>query len=75
MFSYSTGYYVSPPDDQFLKFKNCCSLTHTCRLLTFYRCPDRKANYQGSCSFGRFFYEVKVNSEVDNRVQRVLNDL
>ncbi len=29
MFSYSTGYYVSPPDDQYLKFKNRCSLTHT----------------------------------------------
>ncbi len=29
MFSYSTGYYVSPPDDQYLKFKNRCSLTTT----------------------------------------------
>ena len=28
MFSYSTGYYVSPPDDQYLKFKNRCSLMH-----------------------------------------------
>ena len=27
MFSYSTGYYVSPPNDQYLKFKNRCSLT------------------------------------------------
>jgi hypothetical protein len=26
MFSYSTGYYVLPPDDQYLKFKNRCSL-------------------------------------------------
>ena len=26
MFSYSTGYYVSPPVDQYLKFKNRCSL-------------------------------------------------
>jgi hypothetical protein len=26
MFSYSKGYYVSPPDDQYLKFKNRCSL-------------------------------------------------
>ncbi len=26
MFSYSTGYYNSPPDDQYLKFKNRCSL-------------------------------------------------
>ncbi len=26
MFSYSRGYYVSPPDDQYLKFKNRCSL-------------------------------------------------
>jgi hypothetical protein len=26
MFFYSTGYYVSPPDDQYLKFKNRCSL-------------------------------------------------
>jgi hypothetical protein len=26
MFSYSTGYYVSLPDDQYLKFKNRCSL-------------------------------------------------
>ncbi len=29
MFSYSTGYYVSPPDDQYLKFKNRCSLMRT----------------------------------------------
>jgi hypothetical protein len=29
MFSYSTGYYVSPPDDQYLKFKNRCSLLYT----------------------------------------------
>ncbi len=27
MFSYSTGYYVSPTDDQYLKFKNRCSLS------------------------------------------------
>ncbi len=26
MFAYSTGHYVSPPDDQYLKFKNRCSL-------------------------------------------------
>ncbi len=29
MFSYSTGYYVSPPVDQYLKFKNRCSLLYT----------------------------------------------
>ncbi len=29
MFSYSTEYYVSPPVDQYLKFKNRCSLIHT----------------------------------------------
>ncbi len=29
MFSYSTGYYVSPPDDQYLKFKNRCSLVYS----------------------------------------------
>ncbi len=29
MFSYSTGYYVSLPDDQYLKFKNRCSLIYT----------------------------------------------
>jgi hypothetical protein len=29
MFSYSKGYYVSPPDDQYLKFKNRCSLLHS----------------------------------------------
>ncbi len=28
MFSYSTRYYVSPPDDQYLKFKNRCSLPY-----------------------------------------------
>ena len=28
MFSYSKGYYVSPPDDQYLKFKNRCSLLY-----------------------------------------------
>ncbi len=26
MFLYTTGYYVSPPVDQYLKFKNRCSL-------------------------------------------------
>ncbi len=31
MFSYSTGYYVSPPDDQYLKFKNRCSLVKRLR--------------------------------------------
>ncbi len=29
MFPYSTGYYVSPPDDQYLKFKNRCSLIYS----------------------------------------------
>ena len=29
MFSYSKGYYVSPPDDQYLKFKNRCSLVYS----------------------------------------------
>jgi hypothetical protein len=29
MFSYSTGYYFSPPVDQYLKFKNRCSLLYT----------------------------------------------
>ncbi len=29
MFSDTTGYYVSPPDDQYLKFKNRCSLLAT----------------------------------------------
>jgi hypothetical protein len=33
MFSYSTGYYVSPPDDQYLKFKNRCSLLYTPRFI------------------------------------------
>ncbi len=28
MFSYSTGYYVSQPVDQYLKFKNRCSLVN-----------------------------------------------
>ncbi len=32
MFSYSTGYYVSPSDDQYLKFKNRCSLLPTSDL-------------------------------------------
>jgi hypothetical protein len=32
MFSYSTGYYVSPPDDQYLKFKNRCSLMSICYM-------------------------------------------
>ncbi len=29
MFSYSTGYYVSPSDDQYLKFKNRCNILYT----------------------------------------------
>jgi hypothetical protein len=29
LFSYSTEYYVPPPVDQYLKFKNRCSLLHT----------------------------------------------
>ncbi len=28
MFSYYTGYYVSPPVDQYLKFKTRCSLMY-----------------------------------------------
>jgi hypothetical protein len=32
MFSYSTGYYVSPPDNQFLKFKNRCSLLYNVHI-------------------------------------------
>ncbi len=35
MFSYSTGYYVSPPDDQYLKFKNRCSLLFTLSINAF----------------------------------------
>ncbi len=35
MFSYSTGYYVSRPDDQYLKFKNRCSLMHTPMQIVF----------------------------------------
>ncbi len=34
MFSYSTGYYVSPPDDQYLKFKNRCSLLSMSNMTT-----------------------------------------
>ncbi len=34
MFSSSTGYYVSPPIDQYLKVKNCCSLlSSACKLV------------------------------------------
>jgi hypothetical protein len=32
MFSYSTGYYVSPPIDQYLKFKNRCSLLYNVHI-------------------------------------------
>ncbi len=35
MFSYSKGYYVSPPDDQYLKFKNRCSLVYTVEHIHF----------------------------------------
>ncbi len=38
MFSYSTGYYVSPPDDQYLKFKNRCSLMFILCNLTHILC-------------------------------------
>jgi hypothetical protein len=37
MFSYSTGYYVSPPDDQYLKFKNRCSLKTTQFILGMHK--------------------------------------
>ncbi len=33
MFLCSTGYYVSPPLDQYLKFKNCCSLMYVVHIL------------------------------------------
>ncbi len=39
MFSYSKGYYVSPPDDLYLKFKNRCSLGHTRLRLRGWGCP------------------------------------
>ena len=42
MFSYSTGYYFSPPDDQYLKFKNRCSL-----LYSFSKFVHGSSNTQG----------------------------
>ncbi len=38
MFSYSTGYYVSPPNDQYLKFKNRCCLVHSMLNPMFWCC-------------------------------------
>ncbi len=51
MFSYSTEYYVPPPIDQFLKFKNHCSLMarvslHMAPGLTF-KHPGELARLQG----------------------------
>jgi hypothetical protein len=35
MFSYYTRYYVSPPVDQYLKFKNHCSLLYSMETTIF----------------------------------------
>ncbi len=45
MFSYSTGYYVSPPDDQHLKFKNRCSL-----VTMYLEQRDSVSSYHGQIS-------------------------
>ncbi len=36
MFSYSTGYYVPPPVDQYIKFKNRCSLLFNYKFVLMY---------------------------------------
>jgi len=41
MFSYFTGYYVSPPVDQYLKFKNRCSLLYGDSIVLFTNSADQ----------------------------------
>ena len=55
MFSYSTGYYVSPPDDQYLKFKNRCSLIHT--QVTQMCRPSASVELYKKIAQGYFLYE------------------
>ncbi len=57
MFSYSTGYYVSPPVDQYLKFKNRCSLVYTVYLFPAGKGggvePERRIEGQQFTNLGR----------------------
>jgi hypothetical protein len=55
MFSYSTGYYVSPPVDQYLKFKNRCSLVYTPRLC----CGGRTDSPGGEGDGGSIFWKTR----------------
>ena len=65
MFSYSTGYYVSPPDDQNLKFKNRCSLISSL-LNLLNRMPQsllkgqlkEKPTYRVWCLYSLFVHEI-----------------
>ncbi len=67
MFSYSTGYYVSPPDDQYLKFKNRFSLVHKHEIILSFFWP--KSNpYMPFINFWkkfRFFsFDFRQNFDV-----------
>jgi hypothetical protein len=61
MFSYSTGYYVSPPDDQYLKFKNRCSLLAT-----------QVHVISGLRSYNRARLDIAAANTALNRVDQIL---
>ncbi len=63
MFSCSTGYYVSPPIDQYLKFKNRCSLLPVSVRVVKTNFDDRTRVTQS------------LGSTVEYCVQRALNNL
>ncbi len=66
MFSYSTGYYVSPPDDQYLKFKNCCSLLYILSFNHIHTIHSAIVIRQGTfLSFHRFEVSVGNNCSRD----------
>ena len=67
MFSYSTGYYVSPPVDQYLKFKNRCSLVHILSGGARVRFPDYAVQYFLSCGEADYTASGHSKSRRENK--------
>ncbi len=77
MFSYSTGYYVSPPIDQYLKFKNRCSL-----LGIFYQAKTSRRS-RGNVSFQKsihvpliaaIFYHAALFVNINGIWDKIFNE-
>jgi hypothetical protein len=62
MFSYSPGYYVSPPDDQYLKFKNRCSLLarQSCRVACLLICASGANNFEKASGLFQILQSIQT---------------